>query len=347
MNRHLRTVFSILVLLIGCSDQDERPIPPVGLYELAPTVIGEDELGDSLAVFSNVRDARFVGEHVAVLDADPPFIRLFDKGGQLERALVRRGQGPGESNGPVSFATPREGQLHLVERSRIVVLDTAGRYLEAHDFRGERLRGVAQGCRGGLLILSTPVTDIDGRGVLIEQFRDGARDTLLTVDSLRNNQTSSHPLLTVRSEGALLLYPEDVSQSRLVGITCANGFAEDIEIEPLGSREWWETRDDGGFALHPAEPPLVAGLARVGSTVLWATNVIESAGAGADSLTYLTEIGERPRRMALRGWYKLRDSDGSDRLLLSAYYPVPHVAVVHAEQITSRLRTYPAAEPRR
>lgn len=67
------------------------------------------------------------GEHVVVLDAVPPFVKVFDRSGQLRTAFLGQGGGPSESVGPSALAVSGD--------STILVTDVAGG-VSTFDFDG-------------------------------------------------------------------------------------------------------------------------------------------------------------------------------------------------------------------
>lgn len=67
------------------------------------------------------------GEHIVVLDAVPPFVKVFERSGRLRAAFLGQGGGPSESVGPSALAVSGD--------STILVADVAGG-LSTFDFDG-------------------------------------------------------------------------------------------------------------------------------------------------------------------------------------------------------------------
>jgi hypothetical protein len=145
----------------------KRPVPPAGFrFSLEPlwTAGGETSpeggFADVTAVAVDPAGAAFV------LDGKDCRVAVFDAGGKFVRTFGRKGQGPGELNGPIGiFVTP--GNEIMVEESlnrRLSYFTPEGKFL--------RQRSTAQGMGMGLAGLV-----MDGRGRMAGRslFMDGGK----------------------------------------------------------------------------------------------------------------------------------------------------------------------------
>lgn len=112
----------IAVLAAGCGDPDDIStvlIQPVQI-ETDPTVklcpvdsIGM-ELGDSNYVFGGVEGIAFGPDgNIAVLDCGRSTVRIYSPGGEYQRSIGRRGNGPGELQNVTFMAVSENGNIHL------------------------------------------------------------------------------------------------------------------------------------------------------------------------------------------------------------------------------------------
>jgi hypothetical protein len=145
----------------------KRPVPPAGFrFSLEPlwTAGGETSpeggFADVTAVAVDPAGAAFV------LDGKDCRVAVFDSGGKFVRAFGRKGQGPGELNGPIGIAVTPAGEV-MVEESlnrRLSYFTREGKFL--------RQRSTAQGMGMGLAGLV-----MDGRGRMAGRslFMDGGK----------------------------------------------------------------------------------------------------------------------------------------------------------------------------
>ena len=349
MNQALGASGAIL-LLFGCG-QIGGDARVVEISELAPeVVIGLHESGDSMAVFTRVRDAAFVGREIAVLDASPPFVRVFSETGEFVGAVVGRGQGPGEADSPAGLAAAATdlGGYLVTERSRVSRIGPAGDLLQLIRSTASRVRGAVAGCDGGVQLLTVSLT---GPGAIVRvDNAAGIRDTLLVMDSMRSNTRAAHPFYALSSPRGILFYSEELHSPQLVRLSCAGQVEERIPLDSLGRPEWWENGEETGqFLLHPSQPPWPAGLAEIGEDVIWATQFTAASPVGQDSLTRVTryKAGRAAESLVLRGWYEILDSDLAGRVLLASAEPVGHVLVVSGRDLVRAIRRAGVQTPRK
>jgi hypothetical protein len=97
--------------------------------------LGRGEAGDEY-LFSAVRDlAVDEDENIYVLDFKEPFVGVFDQSGKRVRTIGKRGQGPGEMQGPTSLCVTPRGEL--------LVNDRGNRFLHFYTLAGEPKRSIS------------------------------------------------------------------------------------------------------------------------------------------------------------------------------------------------------------
>lgn len=283
--------------------------------------IGMDESGDRSAVLHRPIDAAFVRDRVVVLDASAPWVRVYDRNGTFIRSLVRHGQGPGEVTQPIAIAATVEGGFLLTHTRGVERFASAGTLLQTIRISQHGLRGSTEGCNGELLVLAQRIGQWDAPvGVLAEVREDGVLvDTLLALSPVRLNGTQQHPLYLLRGDRGFLFYSEQSDRPSLLDITCRGEIRREYLVDPLGPGENVGNGPGGTIAVSLPRPPFPAGILRVGEHVVWGMNVVRDAAGSVDSLTVLDVLGEggERRRVHLRGWYQLLDSDPDGTILIS------------------------------
>lgn len=135
----------------------KKPVPPAGAakkFALEPvfSVGGGDSPQEDFSLISSIAVSR--DGSVFVLDAKECRIKAFDAKGRFLRSFGKKGQGPGEMNGPTGLLITPSGEL-LVEdmlNGRLAYFTLDGKFL--------RLQSTAQ---SGLLGLSGVMMDSRGR----------------------------------------------------------------------------------------------------------------------------------------------------------------------------------------
>lgn len=303
--------------------------PPI--IELADlgiaTVVGQDESGDPLALFTRILDGGLLPDEVVVLNSRGPFIRTFDNRGDFKRAVAREGEGPGEVRRPISLAVA-EGRYLVNERVAIQQVEPTGQLVRHMRMEGAHFRGAMEACDGGIAALAVGA-GFETPGALVVFAGLGNRvDTLVELGAIRGNSRRAHPFFGRSTARGIAFYTEEIGRPRLLEVSCSGDVLREIALDSIGPQEQFVSNEDGTMALHPAAPPLPSGIGRVGDHLIWATQIVEQGGAGVvDSLTAITSIspsGER-RLVMLRGWVTVFDSDEGE-LLVGLSEPVPHVA---------------------
>lgn len=120
---------SILIaygILVGIGGTVEgQAVRQFSVREIIPTAGWEDRL-----YFARPVAIACDKEHIYVLDSKDHEILVFSKSGEFRKALGRKGQGPGEFNGPAAFSFFGE-KIFVADgnNTRVQILDKSGRYL--------------------------------------------------------------------------------------------------------------------------------------------------------------------------------------------------------------------------
>jgi hypothetical protein len=340
-NHHMGSLWvigALAFLVSGCREDLPAahfaiiPIQEIGIeYE-----VGSRESVPVDAVLRRIVDAALIGDTLAVLDASPPFVKMFDSGGEFAGNRVGKGDGPGEGTRPIAIgrAGPRSFIITEHKSLTLISLDAVdnGGVIENTDFDDRVFRGGAIGCGNYSFSLIT-TNGFEQPGALIAaRTLDGTADTLSRLGPIRANSVLAQPLFIDATDEAVAFYTEEAGVPRLQVVHCDNWSIVDLAIDSLGRQQWYEPTATG-FSLHPSEPPRPAGLAVTPAGVLWATQVLAGA-AGADSLTLISLLeadADVQRMIAVPGWFQLLDSDARGRLVIGIQEPVPRVIVVRRE----------------
>lgn len=318
------------VTLGSCSDptaDDQEAIVELESIGVQAT-FGLDEAAGADAVFHKPLDAALTGGVVAILDASPPWVRLFDRTGTFLHAAVKEGEGPGEAVRPLTISTGPNGFL-VNHANGIIELAEDGTLLSSAPI-AFRAWGATSGCGNQLLGLSmdwvprtngaTP-SDVDIATALV-RLDESARvlDTLATFNPVRPGSRNYHPWLVERTTGGLVLFTEEAGAGRLLEVSCEGDTRRELPIDSIGPGEVYDFRPEGQLLITSPQPPFPAGLEVVNDRVLWAVRAVESSAPGrVDSVTVITSFeGDAVRhRVRIRGWYQLLDSNAEGSLLLS------------------------------
>ncbi|HVG44187.1 MAG TPA: hypothetical protein VM890_05630 [Longimicrobium sp.] len=91
--------------------------------------------------------------HVVVLDAAPPYVKVFGHDGRLQAAFVGKGEGPGELRAPAALATSGDSAILVVDaKGGLSVYDMAGRLKQHTRPLGVVPLAAAEGCDGGWML---------------------------------------------------------------------------------------------------------------------------------------------------------------------------------------------------
>ena len=341
----------VLLVASGCAAEGTQQAP-VTLADLGVQAEFGSEYprGDTgLAVLQRVSDGVIIGDSIALLDVAAPYVRIFDSSGKFVRAIVQHGEGPGEAKTPLSLEGHGERDLLLTQPKQLSVIDLNGAVRRSVPSPAGVMRGAA-GCGERLIILHTSRDGFSPQGALTV-LDDSVPTTLVMLDTLRGSTHGEHPAYFGSTERALAVYTEETRRPRLLQIDCATSRLQGVRIDSVGPPEWWEAGPGGQWALHPSQPPFPAGVARLAEGIVWATQAVRSASTGSDSVTVIDLISsDAPRRrLILRGWYELLDSDRSGRMLWAMQDDDrgDRALIIEASALVKALRDYGMAADRK
>lgn len=299
-------------------DATSAQTPQVVALEDVGTVasFGLDERAGAAAVFRKPLDAAFAGRQVLVMDAADPWIRVFDRGGEFLRTIAARGEGPGEATRPMALGGTQSGGAVLSHDSGLELFRADG--TPRSSLRsGLRARGAVEACGDQILAL----VQLSATSSAIVRIRPevGAADTIEVFEPVRRNSRTYHPWFAIGDQRGLLTYSEEAGTYRMLEFDCGGNIARTIQLDSVGEGETLRMLADGRMGVARPVTPHPAGLARVDDRILWAVRTTEVSGSrGVDSLTVITAFDRdgRRRRVAIRGWYQIFDSDRDGWLLL-------------------------------
>jgi hypothetical protein len=255
-------------------------------------------------------DAVFVSSGgVAVLDAAPPWIKVFGEDGRFVRAIVRAGDGPAEVSRPNSLATDGEGGLLVSHSVGVLRIDLHGQPIQVSP--RFRARGAVAAC-GEVFALSEGV-GVPRSSAIVRLGLDGSiDDTLVVLDTIRMDSRTYHPWFVHGDTSRLVFYSERSEDHLLVEYDCGTALTNLIPVDSLGPGTTVELLDGGRERTAPPRPPFPSGLAWLEDRSVWATRYLSPSG---DSITEFSEQAD-DESVAIRGWFQLFDSDREGRFLL-------------------------------
>jgi hypothetical protein len=199
---------------------------------------GEDDAETQLG---RIRGVVALPRGFVVLEADAPFLKVFDYSGRLLQTLGRNGRGPGEFRGPSSISfDARQQRLLVVDASNARVTSyqvrdslTSPRFLTLEDIGvrsvctiGPRMFGLA---RNAPTILRE-LREEDGRLRVLASFGEPRT----------NHQLGTHPLVRTRaSDGPLLC---DEAGNRVIAASTMLG---EVHVFDVATRTQTSTLPDG------------------------------------------------------------------------------------------------------
>jgi hypothetical protein len=355
-----RIVFASAVALFvsgACGDQQEAVgmrSPPLTLADIDVKMEFGGENDEWLGVLRRPMDAVLMENEVIVLDAAPPWVRVFSRDGRYLRAMVDRGEGPGEARLPYTLRGTEDGGLIVAHSRGIESLDSDGTVRQSVRHAGEySIRGATEACGGRILALGRRSGDAGGEALILP-YESGAvlPEAIAVFDTMRPQAQirRRHASFLRRSDGGMILYPEETNHHRLMEIACDGSVIRELHVDPLGLPERTALpppgeRAPGRFAVRAAEPPFPGGIAEINGRVLWAALVADSLLDGRiDSTTVVTAFDSTggAAQLSIRGWYQLFDSDSKGMLLLgNADGLHPSVLLVDGNALVGRIDEVP------
>jgi hypothetical protein len=338
----------MILAMTACESRTSASAPAVvSLEDIGIRAVFGEEGGDPLSVLARPVDATFANDSVYVLDASPPWVRVFARDVGYVRAVIPDGDGPNEARPPVhSLTATGSGDLLLGFRSHVAQHDRAGTGIWSTAGRPEvALRGVVEGCTNELYVLaqsetsdSTVVARISRTGSLEDSWALGY--------PIRHQGRRYHPWYVQAADDGLLLYTEEEDRNRVLRLSCDGTAHDAIDLDSLGSGLRVEIAD-GTMTVHQPEPPFPAGLAILRGHMLWARQAV----VNTDTITIVTAYrpNEDPMWIGIRGWFQLLDAnDETGEILANNLYGErefwglsPHVYLLDGEQLLKLLHRRP------
>jgi hypothetical protein len=321
---------TLTFVLIGMTGCGPAPTARVGaiveLDDVGVLATFGDREDDPLAVLRRPLDAAFLGADVAIVDVSPPWVRVFDRQGRFLRAMVRRGDGPGEARFPRTLAAAESEQLLLAHTRGVVRLGSDGTPAFAVAAGGEfGIRGAMEACDGNVFVLARRLAEFaEAPGLLLRARPDGTLgDTVRMLGPLRRGDSRRlRASYLQRTDSGVLLHTEEHDRHRLLEMACDGALVREVEVDSLGPPEQTVPGyRPGTIGVRGERPPYPGGVVKLGDTILWATLVVDTAAGGVlDSVTVVTgfDVLGPPRSVAIRGWLQLFASDRAGLLLLGA-----------------------------
>ncbi len=286
------------------------------------------------------------GSRVVVLDASPPFVRLFDREGR-DRAFLQRGDGPGESRGPWAVAAGADGFLILDRAPKL--FDWGGALVAEGRLPGFIGLAAIAGCKGDWLVY--------GPGQGQHEFAwlhslnvtapDSFSDHAWLADTARPRRIGLGALYGLsRGAGRFVLYHTNGSPPGLMQWSCENPEPQsmpDLAFLVPPPPETTVEPTEGGVMISGTigfNVPSFAGLAWLDEALLWIEHVmiVPLPGKEPDVETRLRLVENGIEYSAtVQGDFTLRGSTAEGTLLFTTIEPWPQVLLVDGAALRAAL----------
>jgi hypothetical protein len=348
-----RFLAALLLLVLASCSSEQVPVLDESLsallntpeYHVARIGIGMDH--DEHALLSRPISARILrgGEAIAVLDDQPPFLKIYDRHGRLLHSAFPRGGGPGEAERLYSLAVLGDSLLLAVEASgRLVRAGIDGRYLAEQRIEEIALYAMVEGCSDELIIYGP---------------RRGATHETAWLHALHFDATGRVEIRPLYSD---TLAPTSYAFGRAYGLVRTATGVEARHATGAASqllRYACETSTTAaqvvqGTAVYPDRLPAtnesatafaIAEGMRIpsGAAQVVDISLLADAVGSMDSIQETRTLlhiaqGESSRSVLVRGAYMILDSRPGVGVLFSTPDPVPHLILVREPDLVQRLR---------
>jgi hypothetical protein len=314
------------------------------------TRIGSED--DPVRSFSWVVDVAVSpdGSHVVVLDNEAPFVRLFVRD-SADRALVPRGEGPGESRSVQGVAAGANGFLLLDQGVKL--FDWNGDLITEGLVPGFTGLAAVAGCTGCWFVYG-PGHANRGLGWLrsIHISPDSFSADLLFADTVSGSYTIS-PFRGLSGAGShFVLFHKNGAPASMMTWSCP-----DPEPHPAPELDFLMAalaqpgqKDMGGGVIAmtlPVNEPMFGGLALLDGGLLWVENVMIPADSGlapGHETRFRLVEGDSEFSATVAGNFTVHGATPGGAVWFSTYEPWPQVLLVDATALHAALRH---AQPRR
>lgn len=338
-------VLAVLSLVAACGSEPRGLAPVVALpadglpHELH---IGREDPATPEGALGRVMAARITdgARHVVVLDFVPPFVKVFDRTGNLRAAFLQKGEGPGEARRPGALAVSGDSLVLVADPGRgVLVFDLDGRLRAFAATPGLVALAAAAPCPGEWLVYGPRMSPggAEGRRVpWLHRVRiTGAGEAVVTsglpgpVDGVVP-MGLAHGMVAGRG-GALVRHAQGDS-TRVLRWECGGTLrrvhtgAPMVRPQPApdGKRRQRTTLVPGTRAP--------AGVAEVAAGVVLGEMVYLGPNRSRTELFLLS--GGRERRVAVVDDFVLQDSHPGLGVLVSTSDPVPQLFLLTSETLT-------------
>lgn len=317
---------------MACSPGSEAARPERPANGPAPVLltIGDHVDGRPDEIFTDVTDARFTpnGHHIVILDASPPYVRIFDREGVLERALVPEGDGPTEARNPYSIAVT-DSSFALAEAGRISVHRLQGG-LKA-DFRGLPFiaQSLTRGC-GADWIVYGPGSNGDKTTWLraVSAVADSAAVQNIMEDDVAATGVIARLARPVaRGADRILVYHEAPATPEILSFSCPDYQFAGGHLATSVTRPERGAEEGGGMTIIEPDEQRLSATLFIDSQAYIVRSMLHDGGRWQELITERDEIvASGP------GVYRVLDVERG-LALVSVDEPVPHVVVTDARAV--------------
>lgn len=289
--------------------------------------IGDHLEGRSEEIFTDVMDARLTpnGHHIVILDASPPYVRIFDREGVLERALVPEGDGPAEARSPHSIAVT-DSSFALAEPGRISVHRLEGG-LEA-DFRALPFipQNLTRGC-GADWIIYGPGPDGDQTIWLraVSAVGDSAALRTIMEDDVAGSGVISRLARPVaRGPSRILVYHDAPSTPEILSFACPDYRPAGRHLATSATRSGRDAKERGSMTVIQPEERQLSATVFIDSLAYIVRSMLHDGGRWQELINVKDEVlASGP------GAYRILDVERG-LALLAVDEPIPHVVLTDA-----------------
>jgi hypothetical protein len=353
--RLLRMLAAVYILLLGACDsvQDQEMANPAGSVFADPSrrlaSIGTAG-GDTSSALGIVLSARITssGDHIVVLDAVPPFIKVFERSGRLRSAFLRQGGGPSESVGPASLA---------VSGDSVVLVTDVGGGVSTFDFDGHPMHRIpslglvalaaTEACGAWLLYGPRFSAGSAGEALWLHRLLIDAADASALESFVSDSLASSglgigKPYGFVATSGGAVARHDLGSTPSLINWSCDTGTAQvtPLPAAAIGRRPPPLTRTEEGLVAR-LEPGIAS---PVGLAALKGGHLLANRETARDqsvrTVLYLIRGGETVRA-EVPGDYALRDARPGEGVLIGTPDPMPQLFLLEESAVEDLFRVSP------
>lgn len=259
--------------------------------------------------------------HVVVLDAAPPYVKVFGHDGRFQAAFARKGGGPGELRAPAALATSGDTAILVADaRGGLSVFDLTGKLKQHARPLGIVPLAAAAGCDGGWTLYGPAVGAGTQTWLHDVRLADGAPSVRSALpDTLPAQGIGIGLAYGLVGDGRALVLRHDVGGA--VYARRCGASAPSLVFRTEERRTGREIQQGEGTQVTYAGPGTraLAGMAEIPGGVLLADVF---AGGGTELALHRRGGGTASRRLA--GAWFLRDS-GPEGVLVSTDDPEPRL----------------------